>query len=102
MHLLFCGMKHSADTAPIVGEILNDRDLVFICSWLISPYYQTWYISREPVRYISWYPFMISLILFISSVFSLNFSQLFSYAVRFSNLLTIITLLYWPVISVMM
>jgi hypothetical protein len=27
MHLLFCGMKHSADTEPIAGEIFSDKDL---------------------------------------------------------------------------
>jgi len=31
MHLLFGGIKHSAETVPIAGEIFNDKDFVFIC-----------------------------------------------------------------------
>src|SRR5216684_7991626 len=67
----------------------------------VFPPHQTWNISRDPDRYISWYPVIDSCIFFIASVSCLYFSQLCSYAARFSYLLTITTLLYWPVISVM-
>jgi hypothetical protein len=31
MHLLFSGMMHSAETAPMEGEIFSDKDLRFHC-----------------------------------------------------------------------
>jgi len=38
--------------------------------------YQTWNISLDPVRYISWYPFIASSIFFMVSGCSFIFSQL--------------------------